>query len=75
MEAVIKLKVEELSSDFVDNLKKLFPGRNVEIKVEEEMDATEFILSRPAYARELDERIKEYEATKHVIHVKAEDLP
>lgn len=75
MEAVIKLNVDELSTDFVDNLKKLFPGRNVEIKVEEEMDATEFILSRPAYAHELDERIKEYEATKNVIHVNLEDLP
>ena len=74
MEASIKLNVDELSMEFLDNLKKLFPGRKVEIKVEEEMDATEFILSRPAYAEELRRRIKEYETTGEVITVKPEDL-
>ncbi len=48
MEAVIKLNVEELSAEFIDNLKKLFPSKNVEIKIEEEMDATDYILSNPA---------------------------
>ncbi len=75
MEAVIKLNVEELSTEFIDNLKKLFPGKNVEIKVEEEMDATDFILSNPAYANELNERIREYETSKKVITVNPEDLP
>jgi len=41
MEAVIKLSVDELTTEFVDNLKRLFPGKQVEIKVEEEMDATD----------------------------------
>lgn len=76
MEAVIKLNVDELSNEFLDNLKKLFPGRNVEIKVEEEMDATEFILSRSAYAEELSRRIKSIEDnTADLITVKLEDLP
>ncbi len=39
------------------------------------MDATEYILSNPAYANELRERIEEYEKTRKVITVKPEDLP
>lgn len=64
MEAVIKLSVDELTTEVVDNLKRLFPGKQVEIKVEEEMDATDYILSNPAYGNELKERINEYETTK-----------
>ncbi len=75
MEAVIKLNIEELSAEFVNNLKKLFPGKNVEIKVEEEMDTTDYILSNPAYDSELSERIEEYEKTRKVISVNEEDLP
>jgi hypothetical protein len=74
MEAVIKLDIDELSVEFIDNLKKLFPGRKVQIKVEEEMDATEYIMNNPDYAKELNERIAEYEKTKKVITVKPEDL-
>ncbi len=75
MEAVIKLNIEELSAEFVNNLKKLFPGKNVEIKVEEEMDTTDYILSNPAYANELSERIRSIEDnTATLITVKPEDL-
>jgi hypothetical protein len=75
MEAVIKLDIDEITVEFIDNLKKLFPGRKVEIKVEDEMDATEFIMSRPAYAEELTRRIESVEnGTARLIEVKPEEL-
>ena len=74
MEAVIKLDIDELSVEFINNLKKLFPGRKLEIKVEDEMDATEYIMSNPAYYAELRRRIAEYERTRETVKVKPEDL-
>lgn len=77
MQAVIKINVDELTTEFVENLRKLFAGKAVEIKVdteEEEMDATEFIMSKPAYAAELLRRINEYERTGEAITVQPEDL-
>ena len=51
----------------------MFPHKTVDITIQP-ADDTEYILSNPAYAKELQERIAEYEAKKEVITLKATEL-
>lgn len=84
METTIKINTDLLNADVIEDIKKLFPHRNVQITVEEdeegagaedEEDATQFILNRPALAAELLRRIESYEKNKdELITVKVEDL-
>ena len=64
MEALIKLNINDLSTDFINKLKALFPGVDVEIKLNTDSDETAFILSNPAFANELRQRIAEVENNK-----------
>ena len=64
MEALIKLNINDLSTDFINKLKALFPGVDVEIKLNKDSDETAFILSNPAFANELRQRIAEVENNK-----------
>ena len=64
MEALFRLNIDDLSADFVDKLRALFPGVDVEIKLNTEKDETAFVLSNPAFANELRERIAEVESNK-----------
>jgi len=51
METTIRINTDQLTSDIIDGIKKMFPHRIVEITIQP-ADETEFILSNPAYARE-----------------------
>ena len=73
METTIRINTDMLTQEVVDGIKKMFPHKTVDITIQP-ADDTEYILSNPAYARELTERINEYNAKKEVISVKAGDL-
>ena len=47
----------------IEGIKKMFPHTTVDITVQT-ADETEYILSNPAYAHELKERMAEYEKKK-----------
>ena len=75
MEATIKMNVEDLSQEFIDKLKKLFPGLELEIRLKPSVDETDFILNNPAFAEELKRRIKNVENnTENLITINPEDL-
>ena len=48
MEAIYKLKSTELNSTFIDAIKGLFKGKDVIIKISEDMDETDFLSCYPA---------------------------
>ena len=73
METTIRINTDLLNIDVIEGIKKMFPHRTVDIIVQPS-DETEYILSNPAYANELQERIAEYERTKKTVSVKPEDL-
>ncbi len=62
-----------LTADIVEGIKKMFPHKTVDITIQS-ADDTDYILSNPSYAQELQERIAEYETKKQVIAVKPDEL-
>lgn len=73
METIIRINTDNLSSDIIDGIKKMFPHKTVEITVQS-ADETEYILDNPAYANELRERIEEYKVRQNGITLKSDDL-
>lgn len=73
METTIRINTDLLNIDVIEGIKKMFPHRTVDIIVQPS-DETEYILSNPTYANELQERIAEYEKAKNTISIKPEDL-
>jgi hypothetical protein len=73
METTIRINTDLLTSDFVEGVKKLFPHKTVDIIIQP-ADDTEYILSNPAYANELQQRIESYEKKKEVIALKGDEL-
>jgi hypothetical protein len=73
METTIRINTDLLTADFIEGIKKLFPHKTVDIIIQA-ADDTEYILSNPAYASELQERIEAYEKKKDSINLKADEL-
>jgi hypothetical protein len=73
MEATFKINTDFLNIDLIENIKKMFPHKEVEITVNPS-DGTEFIKSNPAYEQELLQRINDYKAKLEGISLKAEEL-
>ena len=73
MVTTIKINTDLISTDFIEGIKKLFPHKIVEITIQS-ADETDYILSNPAYAKELQERIEKYETKKEVISLKSDEL-
>jgi hypothetical protein len=73
MVTTIKINTDLISTDFIEGIKKLFPHKIVEITIQS-ADETDYIMSNPAYARELQERIEKYETKKEVISLKSDEL-
>lgn len=73
METTIRINTDQLSSEIIDGIKKMFPHKTVDITIQA-ADETEYILSNPAYARELEDRIAEYDKKKETISLKADEL-
>ena len=62
-----------INADIVEGIKKMFPHKTVDITIQS-ADDTDYILSNPTFAQELQERIVEYQTNKLVIAVKADEL-
>ncbi|MFN5170563.1 MAG: hypothetical protein ACK5DD_13145 [Cyclobacteriaceae bacterium] len=73
METTIKINTDKLNVDFIEGIKKMFPHKEVNITIQP-ADDTEYILSNPAYASELKERIEQYQRKKETISVKSNEL-
>lgn len=73
METIIKINSDSLNEGFLEGIKKLFPHQTIEIIIQP-ADTTEYILSNPAYAKELEERIRAYESGSKTIEVNPNEL-
>ena len=73
METTIKINTDSITPEFIEVIKKLFPHQTVEITIQP-ADETAYILSKPDFARVLEDRISDYEAKKQVITLKANEL-
>ena len=73
METTIRINTDMLTTDLLEGIKKLFPHKTVDIFIQPS-DDTEYIMSNPAYERELKERIEEYKTRQETISMKPEDL-
>ena len=73
METTFRINTDLLNIDLVENIKRMFPHKEVEITVNAS-DATEYIKSNPDYEKELMERINDYNLRKDGIIMKENDL-
>ncbi len=73
METTIRINTDMLTNDIMEGIKRMFPHTTVDITIQPSND-TDYILSNPAYAKELEDRIAAYEAKKETITVKADEL-
>jgi hypothetical protein len=73
METTIRINTDMLQPNIVEAIKKMFPHQMVEINIQP-ADETDYILSKPAFAKELNERIAEYSLKKETIIIKGEEL-
>ena len=68
MIATFKLNVNELTSQLIEQIRKAFPGKEIEITVVEQ-DATEYLKSNPANERHINEAIGRIEKNEGMISV------
>ena len=57
MEAIYKLKANEISPNLMDTIKKLFKGKEITITISSEPDETAYLTMNPANERHLLESI------------------
>jgi hypothetical protein len=57
MEALFKIKTEEIDKKFIDSLKKLFAGKDIVIRVYEEDEETAYLTKYPENEKHLLENI------------------
>jgi hypothetical protein len=72
METTIKINTDSITPEFIEGIKNLFPHTTVEIIIKP-ANETEYILSNPHYAKELEERIEAYENMNKKTKVKKTD--
>jgi len=73
METTIRINTDLLTPEIMEGIKKMFPHKTVDIIIQS-ADDTEYILSNPAYANELAERIENYQKKQETIRLKADEL-
>ncbi len=74
MATSIKINTDSLTVDPINGIKAMLPHKTVEI-TNQPAEATDYILSNPDYAHEIQERVERHEKGKKTISVKPEDLP
>ena len=73
METTIRINTDQLSSEIIEGIRQMFPHKTVDITIQP-ADDTEFILHNPAYMKELEERIADFESNKKIISLKSSEL-
>ncbi|HLG36430.1 MAG TPA: hypothetical protein VI757_16245 [Bacteroidia bacterium] len=63
-----KLNVNELTAQLLEQIRKAFPGKEIEITVLEQ-DATEYLKSNPANERHINEAVERIEKKEGLISV------
>jgi len=64
MEALYKIKANELDSTWIESIKKLFSDKDIIIKISTEMDETDFLTMYPANEKHLLENLAAEPAVK-----------
>jgi len=67
METVFKLKTKELDMSFIESIKHLFKGKEIEITIKPALNETEYLLNSPANKKMLLEAIEEVKRNKNLI--------
>jgi antitoxin YefM len=75
MHTTYELNTDDLSIEFIDSLKALFPHKTIEISVcESEPDETEYLLSNPANRKRLLEAIENVSKRENLVTVSIDEL-
>ncbi len=73
MEATFKLSINELDSIFLDKIKTVFPqSAMVEIKISNEYDETDYLLSTPANSEALRHSIEQLKNNELIMKTQEE---
>ena len=73
MEATFKLSINELDSTFLDKIKIVFPqNAMVEIKISNEYDETDYLLSTPANSEALRHSIEQLKTNELITKTREE---
>lgn len=73
MEATFKLSINELDSTFLDKIKTVFPqSAMVEIKISNEYDETDYLLSTPANREALRHSIEQLKTNELITKAREE---
>jgi hypothetical protein len=74
MTSTYTLNTGELTPDFIATLRKMYPGKDVEIVVREAETDTEYLLSSPANRAQLLAALADIEKGEHLVSVPSEKL-
>jgi len=64
MEAIYKLKANEIDPNLMDTIKKLFSGKEITITITTELDETTYLTQNPANKKHLLESIAQEPSIK-----------
>ena len=67
MEAIYKLKANEINPNLMETIKKLFGGKEITITITTKTDETEYLTSDPVNKKQLLDAIKEVKKNKNLI--------
>jgi len=67
MEAIYKLKANEINPNLMETIKKLFGSKEITITITTETDETEYLTANPANKKHLLDAIKEVKKNKNLI--------
>ena len=74
MHSTYRLNSDELSSDFIRAIKKVYPHKNIEIVVQDVEDETEYLMRSEANREHLMQAIKNVEEHNNLVEMDASDI-